>query len=180
MVEQAAVKYIKVWELGSYSGWISLDPDSGTVAPNDEAQLGLALDATGLGDGQELSAILTLDNNGRTPRVEVPIEVLVGRDTVSIVESDRDRLPSRFSLEPAFPNPFNARTIITMNLPSATRLKIVLCDTQGRKVKDFGTANYEAGRQRIILQMEELPTGIYLLKVNAYGQSRAVKMVLLR
>ncbi|MEW6015106.1 MAG: T9SS type A sorting domain-containing protein, partial [Candidatus Zixiibacteriota bacterium] len=85
--------------------------------------------------------------------------------------------PGRFAVS-NFPNPFNAQTVIRLELPSATDYEVTIYNISGQKV--HGWSGYsEAG----ILELNwtaDVASGIYFYKVQAgaYGVTR--KMVLLK
>ncbi|NQS97334.1 MAG: right-handed parallel beta-helix repeat-containing protein [candidate division Zixibacteria bacterium] len=85
-----------------------------------------------------------------------------------------------YSLSPAYPNPFNAGTIISYELQAASWVKLVVYDVRGREVArlidDWRTAgNYDA-----TFDAGGLPSGIYFARLQANGLTQTQKILLLK
>lgn len=85
--------------------------------------------------------------------------------------------PSRFAVS-NFPNPFNAQTVIHLELPSVTDYEVTIYNISGQKV--HGWSGYsEAG----IVELNwtaDVASGICFYKVQAGAYGVTKKMVLLK
>ena len=88
--------------------------------------------------------------------------------------------PIYFSLDQNYPNPFNPATIIKYALQKRTRVKIIVYDITGKKIKTLIDKNQNAGKYSITFNAGDLASGIYIytLKTNTFLQSR--KMILIK
>ncbi|MBK6735441.1 MAG: T9SS type A sorting domain-containing protein [bacterium] len=76
-------------------------------------------------------------------------------------------LPARPRLLPCFPNPFNAGTTITWELPAAADVRLRIHDLRGRLVRELVRGRYAAGRHHVTWDGTAndgrlLPAGLYL------------------
>jgi len=94
----------------------------------------------------------------------------IGEMTVSI-----DPVPLEYKIHPAFPNPFNATTILKLDLPEKTTFSLIIYDIKGLEVwalNNRHTNSYSAGYHTIIWDGTDnngsiLPTGLYLIVFNS-------------
>ncbi len=99
--------------------------------------------------------------------------------------------PSSFSLTVS-PNPFNAATTLRFDLPQAGWVRLEVFDMNGRVVGarhaspavGFGESGlqgwYSAGTHEVTFDGSDLPSGVYLYRLQAGELSAAGKMVLLK
>jgi hypothetical protein len=85
------------------------------------------------------------------------------------------------SLDQNFPNPFNPTTEITVHLPKAARVKLVIYDLLGREVALLVNASLPAGTFRTTWDAHDVASGTYLCKLILDGsqniQSRKLLLV---
>lgn len=89
-------------------------------------------------------------------------------------------VPLHHLLHPCFPNPFNARTILSFTLAAPGRAHLSVYDISGRSVSTLVNGYREAGVHEVTFDASELPSGIYLyrMKVDDFSVSR--KMILIK
>jgi len=93
--------------------------------------------------------------------------------------------PSSFILHPPHPNPFNATTVASFELPVASHVDLRIYDTSGRLVATLVDGWKAAGKHQAIFDPKgaggsDLPSGIYLAKLTAGDHSQVQKLVLLK
>lgn len=91
-----------------------------------------------------------------------------------IAEAEEPSLPSGFSLTQNFPNPFNSSTLIEFQLEKDEFVRLAVFNVTGRLVKVAAEGAYPAGMHRVIIQADDLPTGVYLYSLTA-GSRRLVR-----
>ncbi|NQT35253.1 T9SS type A sorting domain-containing protein, partial [bacterium] len=91
-----------------------------------------------------------------------------------------DPLPDCISLFDPRPNPFNATTTISYQLPEPGEVSIMIYDIRGRLVTMLTEGKTNAGFHSVVWDGSSVPSGIYLCHMRAVGYSRSVKMVLVR
>lgn len=87
---------------------------------------------------------------------------------------------SSFSLNQNYPNPFNPSTVISYQVPTNTRVNIVVFDLLGREVKSLVNGQQSAGFHTVTFDASALPSGVYLYRLEAGSYSATRKMLLLK
>jgi len=88
--------------------------------------------------------------------------------------------PFEFSLEPAWPNPFNGRTTIKFSLDKDAFASLRLYDLSGRVAMNLLEGENKAGLHRVALDGEQLASGVYMLKLESEGKVKIQKLMLVR
>jgi len=89
-------------------------------------------------------------------------------------------LPATAELEPVFPNPFNSRASLDFVIPRAGEVRLTVFDLQGREVSRLVDGVYQPGRYQAAFDGAQLPSGIYLARLQAAGLTQARKLTLLK
>ena len=100
--------------------------------------------------------------------------------TVILTETSIDLLPETFVVLPNYPNPFNPSTTFRIGLPQAAQVHIVAYDMYGRKIAQLVNGELKAGYHSLVWQAGHLPSGIYIIRVNAGDEILSRKVVLLK
>ena len=93
--------------------------------------------------------------------------------------------PMRLMLEPNYPNPFNPTTTIAYSLPQRGDVRVTIHDVRGRWVATLVDEVKDAGRHRVLWNGRDhtgaaLGSGIYLVRIEAGGESGARKIVMVK
>jgi hypothetical protein len=88
-------------------------------------------------------------------------------------------LPGRTALIGAYPNPFNGSTTIEFELAAPAAVELNLFDVLGREVR-HQQMQQNAGIQRMALDADALPSGVYVLGVKLGSQFFSRKLLLIR
>ncbi len=99
---------------------------------------------------------------------------------VGIEDKKDGELPSKITLEPNYPNPFNPSTNIRFNLPEASDVQLTVYNTIGRKVSTLIHQKMTAGSHSITFDASGMPSGVYIYRLKADGFSQSRKMLLLK
>jgi hypothetical protein len=99
-----------------------------------------------------------------------------GSFTYSEVRSVAFALAERLTLLRAYPNPAQEQLTLELSLPQATILQVAIIDAQGRRVHQK-QLSLEPGIQKLMLPMAQLSAGVYMLRLQADGQSLLQKIV---
>ncbi|MEL6822468.1 MAG: Ig-like domain-containing protein, partial [Calditrichota bacterium] len=89
-------------------------------------------------------------------------------------------VPTEFVLEQNYPNPFNPSTTIAFGLPQSGSVKIVVYNSVGQKVGVILEERLEAGYYEKTFSADNLPSGVYLYRMEAAGFQDIKKFVLLK
>jgi len=106
-----------------------------------------------------------------------------GRSTTAIKGTSLNS--NSFRLHPNYPNPFNATTQISFDLPNDAYVCLTIYDIRGREIVTLVNERQNAGSHRLTWSGSDsnrraVPTGVYLLQMESSGQMFRQKMVLLK
>jgi hypothetical protein len=117
--------------------------------------------------------------SGGLPRQVIDAEILSPeRTTVSSAETFD--LPKEFALRDLFPNPFRSKLTVAFDAPSAQRVRFELFDMTGRRVLRLMDREVAAGRHRVSLDVRDLASGLYSLRMTAAGWNASTRIVHIR
>jgi hypothetical protein len=87
--------------------------------------------------------------------------------------------PEEYTLT-AYPNPFNPQTTIAFALPEAQQVRLAVFDVAGRLVRELANASFTAGRHHVLFNAGNLPTGVYIARIESAGFVKSEKLLLLK
>ncbi len=102
------------------------------------------------------------------------------RNSVTSVRFGDDRLVHGFELFPPFPNPFNASTTLTFELPNSSFVNILIYDVTGREVQSLVDGNLSSGQHSVVWDAEGLGGGVYFVQLHAGDFRQTRKMLLVK
>ncbi|GAB5520817.1 MAG: hypothetical protein RhofKO_30680 [Rhodothermales bacterium] len=114
------------------------------------------------------------------------MEITFALDVVgqSVATAADDTLPTTIELDGNYPNPFNPQTQIVFSLPEAMPIRVTVYNTLGQQLQTLYDGTLPAGRQRLTWDAStngsELPSGLYLYRLEGAGQVFTGSMLLLR
>jgi hypothetical protein len=82
------------------------------------------------------------------------------------------QLPQEYRMKQNFPNPFNAETVIPLELPQRSNVKLEIFNVQGQRLGLPFEHTYDAGWPKIRWNAAKLPSGIYFYRITAEGLER--------
>ncbi len=92
--------------------------------------------------------------------------------------------PQQYSLLQNYPNPFNPSTTIGFTLPEMSDVTIGVYNIVGELVKKIAGNTFDAGYQSVNFNASGLPSGVYIYRIEAKGNSRTFvsskKMILIK
>ncbi len=154
------------WDMGdpgSYGTWLGDGAATGSLR-FDSYQLAYLPDASAE-SGQIWFDELRLVKKSSAP-------LAIGSETAGI--------PEQFQLYQNFPNPFNPRTTIAYDLPSAGEVQLVIYDMLGREVQTLVKGKKAAGHYEVEFDAQHLPSGIYIYRLAFNKQSLAKRLLLVK
>ena len=96
------------------------------------------------------------------------------RATPEVRDGLRDAMPKEYALG-AYPNPFNPRTVLRCDFPSASNISLAVFDVLGRQVSELFKGYMLAGSRSFAWDASSAPSGAYfaqLLVFDDLGRSR--------
>jgi len=108
-----------------------------------------------------------------------------GTITLPVEIFDIESLPKEFTLNSAYPNPFNPSTTIHYGIPDTREVTISIYDLMGRKIAILFKNEQQAGWYKItwngLLNNGSLaPAGMYLYKISAADEIKTSKISLIK
>jgi len=104
------------------------------------------------------------------------LEDTVGTNLVICVPQDIHPIGVRLFEISVFPNPTSLSTNLAINVEIESEFEIALYNLSGKRIKTIYKGILEKGRQVQFIPLNDLQTGIYLVKVIANGQSETLKI----
>ncbi len=119
--------------------------------------------------------------------VEGNLVYLLGERTLSIVKnnlvtaiSTREQTIDQYFLGANYPNPFNGTSWIEFGLPRKEKVTIVLFDLLGRQQKVLLDEERPAGRTKIKVSSDNLPSGVYFYQIRTPNFTQTRKLTIIR
>lgn len=100
---------------------------------------------------------------------EVPLE--------PVSNEDNGTLPQSLALEQNYPNPFSLATTIRYKIPAAGAVRIAVYNALGQQVRLLEDGFQVAGEHAVAFDADSLPSGLYLYRLEAGGQTLTRRML---
>ena len=120
-----------------------------------------------------VGAAISMDAAG-TP---IDVTLSVSGDA-SVDDEPVHELPGGVALLPGHPNPFNPQTTIPFTLDHAGHVRLEVFDVMGRRVATLIDETRPAGDHTVRWSADAFPSGTYLCRLTASGQSRTRMLTL--
>lgn len=95
-------------------------------------------------------------------------------------ESEKATLPAKYFLLQNYPNPFNPATVVTYQLPVASRVRLAVYDLLGREISVLLDEVKPAGVNSIRFSAANLTSGTYVCRLQTGSAVATQRMVLLK
>lgn len=111
---------------------------------------------------------------------------LSGEPTMTAITETSGELPTAYALRGVWPNPFNASTMIAVDLPVAGAVELVLFDVLGRRVRDLSTTVPGAPGRHVTRwdgrddAGRDVASGLYFVRLVAADYRATQRVVLAR
>jgi hypothetical protein len=123
--------------------------------------------------------VLAADDD--TTTAGTPVAVSLRRGNVKVgIERLGGGVPTELSLRENYPNPFAQATTIEYGLPEGTSVRVVVYNTLGQRVRVLADRRQSAGWHALRFQSGELPSGAYVVRIRAGGDTRTGRMTLVQ
>ncbi len=161
--------------LGEY--WVSGDTlryhDTGGPAYCDSTVYAKSLFSI---SGNQLT--ITVVNDDCTER-NIGLNSVFVNEAVSVKEPEVFH-PEKFSLLQNFPNPFNPRTTLQYYLPQAGKISLKIYNLLGNPVATLTDGIQSAGSKSVEWDASDVPSGVYLCRLQAGSFTQTQKLVLMK
>ncbi len=96
------------------------------------------------------------------------------------VQRDPDARPHSPSLRQNYPNPFNAATTLRFSLAHDADASLTVCAIDGRRISVLAKGRLSAGEHTVRWQADDLPSGVYMIVLEAEGLRQTRKIALVK
>jgi hypothetical protein len=103
------------------------------------------------------------------------IRVANSSDYVNVMTS-----PAEFSLSTAYPNPFNPTTSMTLDMPEAGQVSVLVYNVMGQVVATLASGYMDASTYTLTWDASQEASGVYFVKAEAAGTVTTQKLMLMK
>jgi len=150
---------------------LGIDPNTLALYFTEVVDDSVVFDTTGIGD------VFVDENFNRIYSSVAHFSALAVKGETGTVDTDNPQkapLADTYQLWQNYPNPFNPVTTIRFNIPTSEHVTLTVYNILGQSVTTLMDQYKQAGQYRIQWNASDLPSGIYLIRMEA-GQFSAVK-----
>jgi parallel beta-helix repeat protein len=113
------------------------------------------------------------DSAGNTSEFSAPVQV-------TGIEEKGNSIPAAFSLSQNYPNPFNPETTIRFTVKEPGRVSLKVYDMLGNEAAVLVDRFCSAGNHSIRFDASGLPSGMYVVRMDAAGLTASRKMTVMK
>ena len=112
--------------------------------------------------------------------------MILRRNTLVDVEAENQIKPDNYMLSQNYPNPFNPVTNIKFTITGNEKVRVRIYNSIGELVKNLFNSDGQKGGEITISwdgrdnNSNELPTGVYFIRMEAYSFQKTIKSILLK
>ena len=93
-------------------------------------------------------------------------------------KNNKNDIPNAFTLNPAYPNPFNPSTQISYFVPGESMIDISVYDISGRLVEILVSELKNYGKHSIMWNASSQASGVYFVRIKTDNFSDVQKIIL--
>lgn len=120
-----------------------------------------------------------INNNHVAGIAEIETNARVSSNDLTSVSSSSE-IAGDYLLNQNYPNPFNPSTKINFSLPKAQNVSLKVYDINGKEVALLISGKVQGGNNSIDFFAGNLPSGIYIYRLEAGNFVESKKMILLK
>ena len=119
-------------------------------------------------------------SSGGTPDDQPYFYMVRALVTPYVAADVRELPPMNYSLDQNYPNPFNPVTEIRYSIPRMEKVSLRVFNLLGEEVVSLVDGTQSAGTHKVKFDASNLPSGIYIYKLQTDGYTASKKMVLMK
>ncbi len=100
-------------------------------------------------------------------------------DPLSVADLADTELPGSYVISPAYPNPFNPTTTISVTLPRPADLNVSVFNINGQQVASLASGTYHVGSHTFTFDASNLASGLYFIRAAFPGHLDQVQKIML-
>ena len=161
-----------------------VDADSPILVTVWEGFHNYSIDLPGFKPSDEIEIRLWKSSENREANVIAELDVsYFGQSlliTGTIVVNDQELIPEKFTLHPAYPNPFNPVTTINYAIPHDAYVEIKAFDVRGKEVAELVNGMIEEGNHEVVWDASKLSSGMYFVRMISGDFNAVQKLIFLK
>jgi predicted GH43/DUF377 family glycosyl hydrolase len=116
----------------------------------------------------------------RIGHATLPLDTLLNNFPVGIKVNDNSYIPEDYFLKQNYPNPFNPSTTIEFNLPKTSEVTLKIFNILGEEMATLISEKLPVGNYSYQWDALNLPSALYLYRLEAEGFVKTKKMILMK
>ena len=96
------------------------------------------------------------------------------------MDDSTDIMPSSYSLDKAYPNPFNPTTTVGFSLSNAAYVDVTVYDITGRVIENLVGEYKSEGSHKVVWNASNMASGVYFVQLNVDGFVDTQKLMLIK
>ncbi|MBU0561092.1 MAG: T9SS type A sorting domain-containing protein [Bacteroidota bacterium] len=173
-------------DIASYKIWKHAEGSSMIVATvtnnsNNDIQSWIDNDVTSAGkfSGYQFSyKVKAVDNTNKESVYSNEVSIFANGPIWKISADGNENNISTYKLFSNFPNPFNPSTNIEFQIPQNSFVNLSVYNSLGQKVTELINSNLSIGKYTVKFSADNLPSGLYIYKLQVGNFSSVKKMML--
>ncbi len=179
ILESSDIDKVDLWEIDTYSNWISIQNPTGTVAAGETETVELRLHSYGL-PADTFTVAVEISHNACTEDQEWVDVTMIVDDGKGLGDQPTNDLPTEFSFDGAYPNPFNPIARVKFGLPETAVVKATVFNLLGQKVATLANQPMQAGFHQLTFDGSNLASGMYFLNFQAGPINETTRLILMK
>jgi len=115
-----------------------------------------------------------------TESIEFENNIIVGDGFKTFALEKPYLIPEAYSLDNAYPNPFNPATTLRFGIPLEGKVSLIIYNLQGREVSTLIEGNMDAGYHSVVWNADSHSSGLYFVKMIAGEYVNTQKLMLVK
>jgi hypothetical protein len=161
---------LNVFGNGNWTAWEEIGNEGGSSS----TYIDYSINDAGSGPKKAQYRIRAKDINNNYSNYSSVVEVSYGTSQQKIVPILSPDVIRSYALNQNFPNPFNPTTSISYSLEKPGYVSLIVYNLLGQEVAELVNESQEKGYHAVNFNASNLPSGIYIYKLNA-GEFTAIK-----
>lgn len=100
--------------------------------------------------------------------------------TLGVHPVSQSEIPNAYKLYAAYPNPFNPTTQIEFDMRQAGHVSVNVYNLLGQRVTTLINGNVTQGQHSVVFDAQNLPSGMYIYRMETNGFNEQKKMMLVK
>lgn len=106
--------------------------------------------------------------------------IVVDATVTGIEDDDFIQLPQTTELLYNYPNPFNPQTTLVYSVAERGRIRVDIYNIPGEQLDVLVDDMVSAGRYETVWEANDMPGGVYFVKLHSATNQMAMKILLMR